>query len=39
MVLGPVSSSDEIFIGQTLSGFVEFENRVEAACADGTIPR
>jgi hypothetical protein len=39
MVLGPVSSSDEIFISQTLSGFVDFENRVEAACADGTIPR
>jgi hypothetical protein len=37
MVLGPVSSSDELFIGQTLTGFVDFEKRVEAACADGTI--
>jgi hypothetical protein len=37
MVLGPVTSSDELFIGQTLSGFVDFEKRVEAACADGTI--
>lgn len=37
MVLGPVSSSDELFIGQTLGGFVDFEKRVEAACADGTI--
>lgn len=37
MVLGPVDSSSELFIGQTLSGFVDFENRVEAACADGTI--
>jgi hypothetical protein len=37
MVLGPVDSSSELFIGQTLSGFVDFENRVEAACADGTL--
>ncbi len=37
MVLGPVDSSSELFVGQTLSGFVDFENRVEAACADGTL--
>jgi hypothetical protein len=37
MVLGPVDSSSELFIGQTLSGFVEFENRVDAACVDGLL--
>jgi hypothetical protein len=37
MVLGPVDSSSELFIGQTLSGFLDFEKRVEAACADGTL--
>jgi hypothetical protein len=37
MVLGPVDSSSEAFIGPTLSGFVDFEDRVEAACQDGTL--
>jgi hypothetical protein len=37
MVLGPVDSSSELFIGQTLSGFVDFENRVDAACVEGLL--
>jgi hypothetical protein len=37
MVLGIVDSSSELFIGQTLSGFVDFEDRVEQACADGKL--
>jgi hypothetical protein len=37
MALGPVDSSSELFIGQTLSGFVEFENRVDAACVEGLL--
>jgi|GEM_PF-1294931 len=37
MALGPVDSSSELFIGQTLSGFVDFEKRVEAACNDGRL--
>ncbi len=37
MVLGPIDSSSEAFIGPTLSGFVEFEERVETACSDGTL--
>jgi hypothetical protein len=37
MVLGPVDSSSEAFIGPTLSGFVDFEEEVEAACEDGSL--
>lgn len=37
MVLGPVDSSSELFISQTLSGFVDFEKRVDAACVDGLL--
>jgi hypothetical protein len=37
MVLGPVDSSSELFISQTLSGFVDFEERVETACNDGRL--
>ena len=37
MVLGPVDSSSEAFIGPTLSGFVDFEEEVEAACKDGRL--
>jgi hypothetical protein len=37
MVLGPVDSSSELFIGQTLSGFVDVENRVDAACVEGRL--
>ena len=37
MVLGPVDNSSELFISQTLSGFVDFENRVDAACVEGLL--
>ncbi len=37
MILGPVDNSSELFISQTLSGFVDFENRVDAACVDGKL--
>jgi len=37
MVLGPVDSSNGLFIDQTLSGFVDFEDRVGVACGDGRL--
>jgi hypothetical protein len=37
MVLGPVDSSNGLFIDQTLSGFVEFEDRVGVACNEGKL--
>jgi hypothetical protein len=37
MVLGPVDSSSELFISQTLSGFVDFEKRVDDACVAGVL--
>lgn len=37
MVLGPVDNSSELFISQTLGGFVDWEREVDVACEQGLL--
>lgn len=36
MKLGPVDSSQEVFINTSLDGMVDWDTEIDAACADGT---
>ena len=36
MKLGPVDSSQEVFINTSLDGMVDWDAEIDAACADGT---